>query len=52
MSFAVLSSLELLNVAGNLQGLSEQCNNTKLTGANFKILIDALLRVTSVLTGH
>lgn len=51
-SFAVLSSFEPLKVAGDLQGLSKQCNNTKLTGTICRLLIGALLRVTSVLIGH
>lgn len=42
-SFAVLSSFELLNAAGDLQGLSEQCNDAKLTGTICRFLIDALL---------
>lgn len=51
-SFTVLSSFELLNVAEDLQRLSEQWNKTKLTRTICRLLIDALLRVTPVLIGH
>lgn len=42
-SLAVLSGLEPLNIAGDWQGISEQCNDAKLTGTICSFLIDALL---------